>query len=122
MASWVATWLTSKDLKNENQKISCLNTMFISNNRASFHLRWKENLVKHETISKYYESECRTFNIFRNPSEIENIFIWTKVFSNYHIKTKFGVIFESHRRQKCNGFYKDLCPSTLDLHFVIVEQ
>ena len=24
--------------------------MFISNNRASFYLRWKENLVKHEKV------------------------------------------------------------------------
>ena len=33
-------------------------TMFISNNRALFHLRWKENLVKHQRVSKYYENGC----------------------------------------------------------------
>ena len=32
--------------------------MFISNNRASFHLWWKENLVKHQRVSKYYENDC----------------------------------------------------------------
>ena len=33
--------------------------MFISNNRVSFHLWWKENLSKHQKVSKYYESGCR---------------------------------------------------------------
>ena len=33
-------------------------TMFISHNRASFHLWWKENLLKHQKVSKYYESGC----------------------------------------------------------------
>ena len=34
-------------------------TMFVSNNRASFPLQWKENLVNHEKVSKYYENDCR---------------------------------------------------------------
>ena len=32
--------------------------MLISNNRASFHLWQKENLLKHQRVSKYYESDC----------------------------------------------------------------
>ena len=32
--------------------------MFISNNYPSFHLWWKENLVKHRKVSKY-ETDCR---------------------------------------------------------------
>ena len=32
-------------------------TVFISNNRASFHLWWKQNLVKHQKVSKYYEND-----------------------------------------------------------------
>ena len=32
--------------------------MFITNNRASFHLWWKENLVKHQKVSKYYNHDC----------------------------------------------------------------
>ena len=32
--------------------------MFMSNNRPSFHLWWKENLVKHRKVSKYYETDC----------------------------------------------------------------
>ena len=34
-------------------------TMFVSNNRASFHLWWKGNLVKPQKVSKYYENECK---------------------------------------------------------------
>ena len=30
----------------------------ISNNRASFQLWWKENLVKHWKVSKYYKTDC----------------------------------------------------------------
>ena len=33
-------------------------TMFISSNHASFHLWWKKNLLKHQKVSKYYESGC----------------------------------------------------------------
>ena len=33
--------------------------MFISNNRPSFHLWWKLNLVKHRQVSKHYETDCR---------------------------------------------------------------
>ena len=33
--------------------------MFVSNNRPSFHLWWKENLVNHWKVSKYYETGCR---------------------------------------------------------------
>ena len=36
-----------------------LYTMFISNNRASFHLWWRGNWVKHQKVSKYYESNYR---------------------------------------------------------------
>ena len=38
-------------------------TMFITNNHASFHLWWKENLAKHQKASKYYENDCRYLKI-----------------------------------------------------------
>ena len=34
-------------------------TMFISKNRALLHFWWKEHLVKHQRVSKYYENDCR---------------------------------------------------------------
>ena len=30
----------------------------MSNNHPSFHLLWKENLLKHQKFSKYYETDC----------------------------------------------------------------
>ena len=38
--------------------------LFITNNRALFHL-WRkesESLVKHQKVSKYYENDCRIRN------------------------------------------------------------
>ena len=35
-----------------------VSTMFITNNHASFHLWWNENLVKHQKVSKCYEHDC----------------------------------------------------------------
>ena len=34
--------------------------MFINNHHASFHLWGKGKLVKHQEVSKYYESDCRS--------------------------------------------------------------
>ena len=34
-------------------------TMFINNNRPSFQLWSKKNLVKHQKVSKSYETDCR---------------------------------------------------------------
>ena len=34
-------------------------TMSVSNISVSFHLWGKENLVKHQRVSKYYENDCR---------------------------------------------------------------
>ena len=39
--------------------------MFITNNKDSFSLRWKENLVKHQKVSKYYDQDCLKNFIFR---------------------------------------------------------
>ena len=35
---------------------------FVTNNQASFHLRWNEKLVKHQEFSKYYYHGCRCSN------------------------------------------------------------
>ena len=34
-------------------------TIFVTNNQALFHFWWKENLLKHQKVSKYYEHGCR---------------------------------------------------------------
>ena len=33
-------------------------TIFISNNRATFHLWVRDNLVIHQKFSNYYENDC----------------------------------------------------------------
>ena len=38
-------------------------TMFITNYRVLFHMLWKENLVKHEKFSTYFENKCLQFFI-----------------------------------------------------------
>ena len=43
--------------------------MFLSNNGPSFHLWWKENLVKDREVSKYYETDCRSLLGFSYLSE-----------------------------------------------------
>ena len=49
-----------KNIVRHPSKLSnILGTMSISNNHAFFHLWWKENLVKYQNVSKYYENYCR---------------------------------------------------------------
>ena len=36
--------------------------MFITNNHPSFQLWWKENLFKHQKVSKYYDHDCSLFS------------------------------------------------------------
>ena len=38
-------------------------TIFITNYRVLFHMLWKENLVKHEKFSTYFENKCLQFFI-----------------------------------------------------------
>ena len=51
--------------------------MFVSNNRASFHLQWKENLVKHQKVSKDYQND------FRLAPSVHYIFTESKAASYY---------------------------------------
>ena len=62
-------------------------TMFISNNRASFHLWWKKNLVIHQKVLKYYENDCILVSLrysvsisyVRQSSQLTQ-FLWTQFF------------------------------------------
>ena len=40
--------------------------MFISNNRKWFHLWWKEDLLKHQRVSKHYENDCSMISNLKN--------------------------------------------------------
>ena len=75
-------------------------TMFISNNRPSFHFRWKENLVKHQKVSKYYENDC-----LPNFLLLFLFLLTAKFVKNYHIWAKLCVIFlKSALKQNWKSF------------------
>ena len=55
--------------------------MFISNNRTSFHLSWKQNLIKHKKVSKYYKTGCSAFlQIFFSTNLLVRQILRTSVF------------------------------------------
>ena len=47
-----------------------MHQFIIANNHALFHLRWKENLLNYQKVSKYYEDDCtveeKTFTTLMN--------------------------------------------------------
>ena len=60
-------------------------TMFISNNCASFHFWWEENLVKHQKVSKHYENDCLQsflllFMSLLTAPIVKNSHIYTRVY------------------------------------------
>lgn len=57
--------------------------MFTNNNHASFHMRWKENLLIYQEVSKYYGYGCSVFKVAIK-SEKKLI----EIFSNDHIYNK----------------------------------
>ena len=62
--------------------------MFVSNNRALFHLRWKKDLVKHQKFSKYYENDC-----LQNFLSLFMFLSTAKVLKNSHILGRICFIF-----------------------------
>ena len=63
-----------------------VNTIFISNNRPSFHSWWNDNLVKHWKVSEYYETDC-----LQNFVLLFIFLLITKFVKNSHIQ--FGIFF-----------------------------
>ena len=75
-------------------------TMFISNNRPSFHLWWKENLAKLQQVSKYYEKDCLQIFLLLFMSLLP-----TKFVKNSHIWSKIYFIFlKNVLKQTRNSF------------------
>ena len=75
--------------------------MFITNNHDLFHQWWKENLVTHLKVSKYYDHEC-----------MEN-FLWllmslliARIVKSSHILAGAHCIFqEKYPTQNLEGFW-----------------
>ena len=51
-------WHNSEVLSRSATRSPTRIHQFITNNQASFHLWWNENLVKHQKFSKYYDDGC----------------------------------------------------------------
>ena len=80
------------------RQLTC--TMFISNNRPSFHLRCIETLVKYQRVSKYYEHD------FLQNCLLFFMFLLTTYFVNSnHIKAKiFSIFLKNALNQTGNNF------------------
>ena len=66
--------------------------MFITNSRASFNLWWKENLVKHQKVSKYCDHDCLQIFLFLFMSLLEAV-----VVKNSHILVEIYFVFLENR-------------------------
>ena len=53
---------------------------FITADHVSFHLCWKENLLNHEKVSKYYEHDC-SLMIKETRGPPERAFFWNPIVS-----------------------------------------
>ena len=73
--------------------------MFITNNHASFHLWGKENLVKHQKVSIYYEQDC-SFKLIDFFSINKQITIITIVVQN---REKFCLCFTKINTKSFSG-------------------
>ena len=75
--------------------------MFVSNNHASFYLRSKKNLVKHQNVSKYYDHDCvHSFGF------LPTLWIITPIDKNSHILVRIYFIFlkKIQARPNLKGF------------------
>ena len=84
--------------------------MFITKYRTSFHLWWKEKLVKHRKVSKYYETVCRVAN-FADIIKFQPC-LWkqllktqkkVKRFGNYALKHKYIFAFSIKQKFLISG-------------------
>ena len=74
--------------------------MYLSNIQPSFHLWWKENLVKHGKVSRYYETDC-----LGNFALLFKFLFLTRFFRNSHIWTRiFFVFLKNVLQQTWNSF------------------
>ena len=79
-------------------------TMFISNNCPSLPLWWKENLIRHQQVSKYYGNDSLQNFLLDFMSLIP-----TKFVRNSHIWAKIYFIFlENVLKQTWNSFYTNI--------------
>ena len=68
---------------------------FITNNHASFHLWWNENLVEYQKVSKYYDQDyiCAQKNVWNVYKKFK--FSWTQTWFLQSIGKEYERICES---------------------------
>ena len=79
--------------------------MFISDNCAFFHLWWKENLVKHHRVSKYYENGFLQKFLLHYMSSLTAKFV-----GDSHIYTRIYFSFLENLKETWNAFITKLQP------------
>ena len=63
-----------------------LNTMFISNNGPSFHLWWKENLVKHGKVSNIMKLIARVTGYFLHYIRVTSYYVLQELRVTFYIR------------------------------------
>ena len=83
----------------------------VTNNHASFHLWWKESLVKHLKVSKYYDHDClqNFILLFMSLSTVQ-------IVTNIHVFVVVYFIFlKKHLRLNLKGLQYLIGPQWKDL-------
>ena len=83
-------------------------TMFINNNRVLFHLWWKENLSKHQKVSRYYERGCP-----KNFLWLFMSLLTAPIDKNSHIQARIYIIFiKKFLKQTWKSFNTNFWPQS----------
>ena len=81
--------------------------MFMTNNHASFQLRWKENLLTYQNVSKYYEHGC-----LQNFLSLFMSLLTALIVKKSNILAGIYFIFpQKHRRLNLEGFQSQIWTS-----------
>ena len=81
--------------------------MFMTNNHASFQLRWKENLLTYQNVSKYYEHRC-----LQNFLSLFISLLTALIVKKSNILAGIYFIFpQKHRRLNLEGFQSQIWTS-----------
>ena len=97
-----------------------LYTTFISKNHTSFHLRWKENLLKHLNVSKYYDNDCSLISNsnleFTGLRNLFNNFNWsisdTRCAKGFRVSQESSVdkaYFDNNNQEEVGNTVQEMC-------------
>ena len=100
-------------------------TMFISDSRASLHLKWKENLVKHQTSKLFScsseEISIRILSNIYHGYQLKIVRVWNFLVSIFHIWTEYWCISPYSLRMRGNADQKNSFCYSKNIFEVILE-